>query len=416
MKTEDLKVLLDTLASDLDPQDKLLLADANNQGEILAFLDVMLSQDAESLLTPAQPSSSFEANAKNVMEELAELDNSQRALEKQIKDQLLKNIDLVIESNNEVNQYLDLFQQIDRSIYDMKGQREDEELKNLGNLNVEIEISSSVLNSIDDVMDILELPALTNICIKNGHYSECVDISSHLRRLCIRFPHLEVMKKVETDTQSEITIMINGLLKLLTTNLKQSNVVKIINYLRRLSITKTNFSEVNGRDLKKETSVFSTDNLKMIFLHSRYNFIMEELDDLKGLKDSNLHEKYLKRCIEVIREHSFATLMSLETIFQESSIDDRQLTAMLLSSYVKAIASRLCDILKESLPKVSDPISKDSLLLQTLYCSQSLGRKGCDFTVILRKELQNNCTPPVISAEEWKRVVQKQQDLVRTVE
>lgn len=184
----------------------------------------------------------------------------------------------------------------------------------------------TILKNLDKLLDFLELPSMTNAFVKAGQYSECIEISSLIKRLSIRYNDIELIKQVENNVNSEINDMLYGLIRLLNTELKQFSIIKIISYLKR--ITSDNIM------------------LEKVFLKARYQFICDELNILKPLKESNLIEKYLKRYLEVIREHCFQTIMTFESIFNKSPI--------LIYSFIKSLVLQLCSILKENLPLIND--------------------------------------------------------------
>ncbi|QPG77060.1 hypothetical protein FOA43_004458 [Brettanomyces nanus] len=260
--------------------------------------------------------------------------------------------------------------------------------------------SSTVLHNMDRIMDILELPSLANACVKSGHYGECVEIASHVRRLSIRYSEMTLISKVEGDIQQEIKEMINGLVRLLNTDLKQSHIIKIITYLKRIG------------PFQSGGETMSDEILEKIFLKSRYQFILGELQVLEPLKRANSIERFLKRSIEVIREHCFQTIMTFESIFRvDSDTESIRKANMLLYSFIKSLVLSLCEILRENITKLRDQAGKDGLFLQLIYCSQSLGRVGGDFTPIVLEEFTG-----IIDKRKWCSILHKQRQLVKSME
>ncbi|VEU19296.1 DEKNAAC100907 [Brettanomyces naardenensis] len=268
--------------------------------------------------------------------------------------------------------------------------------------------SSTILQNMDSIMDILELPTLANACVKSGHYGECVEIASHVRRLSIRYFDIPLIQQVEADIQQEIKGMINGLIRLLNTDLKQGHVIKIITYLRRIGPFQRARNDVNDED--DEETRMSDEILERIFLKSRYQFILGELDSLEPLRRPKLMEKYLKRCIEVVREHCFQTIMTFESIFSSKNDGSARPVDLLLYSFIKSLVLRLCKTFRQELPALPDEASRNGLFLQLVYCSQSLGRVGGDFTPIVLKELTE-----FVDNTQWCGILKKQKELIRSM-
>ncbi len=123
-------------------------------------------------------------------------------------------------------------------------------------------------------------------------------------------------------------------------------------------------------------------------------------------------ERYLKRYIEIFREHSFAIVSMHKSIFpselDSTASDDlglkfkspglssvttptktpQQQSPLLpipsaLSTFPLHLVGLLTATLKQYLPNVRDKSSRESLLTQVLYCAASLGRLGGDFSLLL---------------------------------
>lgn len=149
-------------------------------------------------------------------------------------------------------------------------------------------------------------------------------------------------------------------------------------------------------------------------------------------------ERYLKRYIEIFREQSFATISMYRNIFPEEETDSltsttptldsttrsknstyspsssSSLTSLLnlppaLSSFPLHLVSLFTETLRTYLPNVTDPTVRESLLMQTLYAANSLGRLGADFSLIIALvttsatpksvETQPNSTADLITEE-----------------
>ncbi|GME84307.1 unnamed protein product [Ambrosiozyma monospora] len=398
------QLLLDTLSKDLN-SDVLDLINNNdsNTEEYLKFLNDFLVENDKNpdllLSSEVKPSLDVQDAGVTLIEQIAELESRQRLLESKIQKTVYNNLDKILASTevyknslnlfetdfNETCEFLstnfnkdeepesgdedddsasvselpahlkreavswkELFRQ--QQIQQRHLQQQQQDGLNRGELTTQQ--SSIILQNMDSIMDILELPALANACVKSGHYAECVEIAAHVRRLSIRYSDLPIIKKVESDIQLEIKEMVNGLIRLLNTDLKQSAIMKIITHLKRIGT----FQEIDQHRVPSNSSGavsaaqsdvngISTAFLEKIFFKSRYQFILSELEILMPLKRSNSIEKYLKRCLEVIREHCFQTIMTFESIFTNKSASANSSTTAqmnnLLYSFVKSLILHL---------------------------------------------------------------------------
>lgn len=394
------QLLLDTLVGDSQVSNFNWINDDEGKSMALSVLDEMLnSPHLESLLdTTITPGMIDPGNT--IIEQIAELSNESLMIDKEIalrlcgKDNSMKDLKLMIDANNT---YIESFETLDSIISYCEDMIEENPLsswiKEIPNLNKNQQSKntshnsnndddvSKILYNLDNVIQILELPSITNTLIKSANYSECIEISSFIQRLSIRYNDLEIISHIKENVSYEINDMVKRLSNLLSGNLKQSSIMKIMSYLKRIIPDKW--------------------KLKTIFLNLRYKFIIDEFDTLIPLKNSKLIEKYLKRVLEVFREFTFQTVITFESIFDKDT--------EMIHSFIISIVNSLMDILDENLINIKEE-SIDSTILQLLYCSQSLARVGGDFTSILLHRL-----PHPLTREQILTTMTKQRHLVRTL-
>ncbi|ODQ66074.1 hypothetical protein NADFUDRAFT_51345 [Nadsonia fulvescens var. elongata DSM 6958] len=297
-----------------------------------------------------------------------------------------------------------------------------------------------LLDNIDKIQDILELPSLTLTCVHNGYYSEALDLASHTRRLGVRFNGIGIIGNIVEEVEQAMDEMIVQLLELLKHNVRLPMVIKTISYLRRLKP----FSTMSTQKC--------TEQLQKLFLTLRMVFINNQLNLLNSIASTIDPDKYLKRYIEVIREHVFATIVNFNTVFlnksefasrsqassmpispslssaslistvpKSSSIENDfieetsqcfNLQGSILGPFMRKIISDLYDKLNEFAPKITDRHLRESLWLQIAYCSASMSRVGFEFGSILQglSCLSNN-DDPLITSEEWNRALEKQREI-----
>lgn len=153
-----------------------------------------------------------------------------------------------------------------------------------------------VLENLDSITDLMELPFLARTCIRTGHYQEAVMLYTHTISLRSRFPGSSIVDEICENVLNEIsTTMLTGLVRLLSTNVSVNSLKKILKYL----------NSIPPFDGKTNKALLS------IFLAMRYKFITDEIAsyslDIESSNES-LIEMMIKRKIEVLREHVYMSL------------------------------------------------------------------------------------------------------------
>lgn len=249
-----------------------------------------------------------------------------------------------------------------------------------------------LLKNLDKVQDILELPSLAMACVRNGYYSEALDLASHARRLKLRYTNIKIINQVQQEIDQVIRKMTAQLFKLLRQQSKLPTLIKVVSYLRRVH------PFYNAPD--------ATRQLQHLFLASRLNFIKSQLQTLTPLKAQS-PDKYLKKYIEVYREHVYATVTGFKSIFPSSTENDeeKECGERLTAEFLRATVDQLQNTIEDISPLVKDQQTRNSLWLQIVYCSQSLGRVGADFWPTVQSRSN------AISNEEWQEAIAKQKDI-----
>ncbi|KAH3687993.1 hypothetical protein WICPIJ_001025 [Wickerhamomyces pijperi] len=531
-----LQTLLDTLSINLPSNLQQLLNDDSVKTEMVSFLsEICTLEDTTTYLSPrlsqSDSNQSSHSSTRTLIQDIAELEAQSRVIDDQLKSLIVNSQDLILKNREDVdfavesfkNEFIPEFRNLWGLLNDEEQEQEQEQqdqnvdandnfdelvqaitgefatentagnshinvkpsnndtfqerLRQLKSATIELTTSTSsstkphltsILQSMDQLQDLLSLPSLTTQCIKTGHYSEALELHSYVRRLSIRFQDMPLIQDIEQKVTSEISTMLESLLRLLRSNMRQSSVVKTISYLRRIPP----FANMD--------SVQSEQMLRRCYLHARFEFIRSELESLEPLRGSEGNEeRYLKRCVEVIREFGFQGCVIYRNLFQdeelrafevglksfekklaekeeepqsnedpESAIDqspketstetfvnkDDKLstdtllfpstpTSIQLYNFLKHTITLLCEIFQEIYPKLSTSQSKDSIILQLIYCSQSLGRIdgnfGNLFTCLMLNLEQGEDKEQVrglIDREVWVRGVEKQRSLTMSLD
>ncbi|KAI8063595.1 Dor1-like family-domain-containing protein [Gongronella butleri] len=231
---------------------------------------------------------------------------------------------------------------------------------------------TSVLDYQNVLVDVLELPQLMDTCVWNGYYTEAMDLAAHVRRLRLRYP-LAVMDSIQHQIQASSDVMLGQFIAHLRSPIKLAAAMNVIGYLRRMD-------------------AFSNDDLRIVFLRCRHDFVDTRIDKLK--KDR--HDRaipafdYLKRYIDILREHIFEVATQYMSIFSTKENDT------LLTDYLTHLIADMQRVLTEELATMDDTSELASLLTQLQYCGLSLGRVGLDFRLLFVRAFEQAVQPLVL--------------------
>lgn len=414
-------ILIDTLVLGLDPAlQQKITDDPEIREESKKYLQEMLLNtellSTETYTTNTSTSESSDRK-RTLTEEIAELDEDQRKLGLKLISITNEKQDMIIDVSNDISSIrkrLDKdFNEVTNSMINTIGMSDSNnshrfEVQRNEKLNSSIKSDSTILSNIDSVLDILELPTICRLCILQGNYQEALEVSMLVQSFTIRFPKISILNKILQQVQVELKQMVKGLVRLLNTNLKQNQIVKIFQILRRLDVLNGDIIGISETYGKVLDGGVKDKFLKLIFLNSRYKFIYSEIQNLQPLLlYSSL--TYVKRVIQVFREHLFSSLTIYSTIFDSLLNLEKNLqfeNDTIVSEFIQNIVLLLIEKIKiyfnDTVDTVDDVVKsqKDGIMLQLLYLCKSLSKFGFDFETIIIHELcygKDN----VISEEEW---------------
>ncbi|PFH55013.1 hypothetical protein XA68_11063 [Ophiocordyceps unilateralis] len=257
--------------------------------------------------------------------------------------------------------------------------------------------SLRLLHNAERLINVMELPPLLNSAIKSSpvNYSSILDLYAHTRRLASLYPSSPLVTSVLYDVETSIHQIATDLVVAL-----KSPALKLAAGLRTVGWLKRVVSDL-------VTDVSPDDTLPAVFLVCRLTTLMTTLAALEPLReladDERLRrasssgawlggqqtERYLKRYIEIFREHAFGIVSMSKSVDLGSTTPANATTHDLsppsspLSMFPLYIIGLLLDTLRKYFPSITDRPSRDSIITQVLYCAGSLGRLGADFGVSL---------------------------------
>ncbi|CAE6415383.1 unnamed protein product [Rhizoctonia solani] len=232
-----------------------------------------------------------------------------------------------------------------------------------------------VLEQHDKLLDVLTIPQLIDMCSRNGHYAEALDLAAHANTLASRFPDIRVICDVAAEAEAGVRSIRATLLMLLREHAKLPALAKAVGLLRRMK-------------------ALSEDELALAFLTGRVANLNASLAaiDREGADQMEEAAKYLKRYIDVFRENLHEIVTQFSTIFLERPIIDGEQTGSVPAVQVHShllgeVAHHVIELLRSALnftlPHISDPSALSALLSQLSYCGSAFARIGLDFRAML---------------------------------
>jgi len=207
----------------------------------------------------------------------------------------------------------------------------------------------------DKLLDVLEIPQLMETCVRNGYYQEALELSSHVSNLREKH-HAIIVDDVADEANGILQLMTAQLLGVLREPVKLPALIKAVGYLRKL------------QDLDDT-------QLGLAFLSSRLHNYRARLVEIE--KDRAEPVRYLRRYIDLFREHVFDIISQYTTIFSGVTGDQ-------LATFVNLCVDDLVQLVHRYIPRIaSDSAAMSSILVQLGYCSLSFARAGLDFSSLL---------------------------------
>ncbi|KJZ71193.1 hypothetical protein HIM_09399 [Hirsutella minnesotensis 3608] len=277
-----------------------------------------------------------------------------------------------------------------------------------------------LLHNADRLVDVMELPPLLSSAANtsSASHSSTLDLHAHVRRLASLYPSSPLVSSVLHEAEAVVRQMAADLIiTLKAPSLKLAAGLRTVGWLKRIVA-----------DLAP--SAPSENTLPALFLVCRLTTLvttlaalgpLRELADeerLRQARSSNAWsggqqtERYLKRYIEVFREHAFGIVSmskSVDTSFvvsPNSNLSQLDLPPSALPAFPLHLVGLLLDTLRTYLPSVRDQTSRDSIIIQVLYCAGSLGRLGADFGMLLA----------ALGVTEWADLIKRHRQLAGRLE
>lgn len=241
--------------------------------------------------------------------------------------------------------------------------------------------ASLVLEHHEKLLDVLELPHLLATCVKNGYYSEALDLANHFERnLMSTLPPSTLLESVHTSVVTSLQSLLQQLLQQLRAPAKLPALFKTVNLLRRMEVC-------------------SEEQLALAFILGRSAFLDDAFSNANTSNGRGREEdpaRWLRKWVEVFREGVYDVVTQYSSIFmpnsstlnpsQPASSPSSTASSMaplrtILTNFTHTYLSQLLELVRSTLPKIplADMSSLSSLVTQLSYCASSFARVGLDF-------------------------------------
>ncbi|KLO20129.1 Dor1-domain-containing protein [Schizopora paradoxa] len=220
-----------------------------------------------------------------------------------------------------------------------------------------------VLQQHDALVDVLDIPALIDTCVRNAYYQEALDLSAHAAGLARRFPDVALVQDVAAEAEHATRVMLAQLLALLRDPAKLPALFKAVSFLRKMGA----LDELE---------------LALTFLSSR---LVNLKANIGGVEERVDHARYVRRYVDVWREGVHDVVTQYTNIFLDRASSEEMIVELryLLSTLTLSMVNDLIEVLAQNLPLVEDTTSLTSILTQLTHCSTSFAKIGLDFRSLL---------------------------------
>ncbi|KAG5916816.1 hypothetical protein E4U42_007501 [Claviceps africana] len=276
-----------------------------------------------------------------------------------------------------------------------------------------------LLSNSERLVNVMEIPPLLHSAISSSpvNHSSFLDLYAHVQRLASLHASSPLVASVKHEADAAVRQLAADLIATLkVANLKLASSLRTVGWLKRI--------------VPDLISHATEEALSATFLVCRLSTLLVTLDALSPLRDladqessrnvestqgwaGGQHtERYLKRFIEVFREHSFGIVSvasSVDASFPRPADPKADLMYPLpsvLASFPLHLIGILTETLQMYLPNLRDSSTRESILTQVLYCAGSLGRLGADFGALLSS----------VGTHEWIDLVKKHRLLAGRLE
>ncbi|KAL1749214.1 Dor1-like family-domain-containing protein [Schizophyllum fasciatum] len=248
----------------------------------------------------------------------------------------------------------------------------------------------AVLEQHDKLRDLLDIPLLIDTCVRNGFFSEALQLAAHAEAAAAHPHPPPILRSVLAEVHASVAQMLRALLATLHEPARKLPALyKAVAFIRRMPA------------FAADTGVDPEEQLALAFLSGRHACVRAALEPVArdaqrlagaqaplGEREREDLTRGVRKYIDVWREGVHDVVSQYTSIFLPSSSTAGSATPALppppiihtlLSAYASnALAMHLLPVLRAALPHV--PLTAlPPVLTQLTYCATAFARSGLDF-------------------------------------
>eukprot|EP00188_Purpureofilum_apyrenoidigerum_P002944 Plantae.Rhodophyta-Purpureofilum_apyrenoidigerum.ctg2989.p1 GENE.Plantae.Rhodophyta-Purpureofilum_apyrenoidigerum.ctg2989~~Plantae.Rhodophyta-Purpureofilum_apyrenoidigerum.ctg2989.p1 ORF type:complete len:526 (+),score=84.24 Plantae.Rhodophyta-Purpureofilum_apyrenoidigerum.ctg2989:243-1820(+) len=222
------------------------------------------------------------------------------------------------------------------------------------------QIKLRILGEHSRVLEIMEIPQLMLSLVRAELHDEALELINYTKKLASNFSGVPDVKRIAAEVDIIIGLMVSQLLSLLRSSIQLPMCLRVISYLRRLKY-------------------FSEDGIRRLFLQNRGKWMNSVIQNTSAPSA----QSRLERISDDTRAMMFEIITQYRTVFLDEQAAEEDSGASIIHDWVMQSIEHYLATIHTGLKDVHDGASLSTILQQTMYCGQSLGRVGADFRPLL---------------------------------
>ncbi|XP_058801520.1 conserved oligomeric Golgi complex subunit 8 isoform X2 [Phymastichus coffea] len=248
-------------------------------------------------------------------------------------------------------------------------------------INTHKRLNTLALNKNTELLEILELPYLMELCLKTDQYSEALELSQYARNLGVKHRNIPIICNIINEVENKWSLVVNQVFNSLKEDLPLPRCLQLIGLLRSMD-------------------VFTESELRLKFIQARDTWFQSLLESIPT-NNASIH---LIKTIELSRINLYNIITQYKAIFNDddhmilgsySTVND----STIFHEWLEEKVSKFLSTLEQDLPEI---IFIDSILGQCTYFGLSFGKVGADFTgrmsEIFTKAISNKFDKSILTA------------------
>ncbi|KAJ3119547.1 conserved oligomeric Golgi complex component [Nowakowskiella sp. JEL0407] len=193
---------------------------------------------------------------------------------------------------------------------------------------------------------LLRVPDFIESLVKSHHYDDAIETLSHIQKLTIRYPTLQILSEINSIISKYSETIIEKLILALSEDTSLPKSIRILGYFKKLKIDES--------------------ELQLLFLQRRQVYFQSLISNHTPQRSHDV-----KQIIEITRDHLFDVITQFNTLFPPY--------APPLISYISHTLSTLTNLVSSHLSKINSINELSGVYLPLMYFGTSVARFSIDF-------------------------------------